>query len=72
MVAIEVTVPSDQIVAACLTQGLLVNNVRPSAVRFVPPLIVGRAESTKRSAMLGAALEEVGAAAAGSPAQAIR
>jgi acetylornithine/N-succinyldiaminopimelate aminotransferase len=72
MVAIEVTVPSDRVVAACLARGLLVNNVRPTAVRFVPPLIVGRAEIDEAIDKLGAALGDVGAAAAGSPAQAVR
>ncbi len=59
MVAIEVTVPSDQIIAACLARGLLVNNVRPTAVRMVPPLIVGRAEIDEMIKILGAALAEV-------------
>ncbi len=63
MVAIEVTVPSDRVVAACLSRRLLVNNVRPTAVRMVPPLIVGRSEIDEMIPILGAALAEVAASA---------
>ena len=31
-------------VGACLVQGLLVNRVKPNALRFMPPLIVGKGE----------------------------
>lgn len=73
MVAVEVGVPSDQVVAACLSRGLLVNNVRPTSVRLVPPLIVTRAEIDEAIGILGAALAEVAraateAATAGAPA----
>ncbi len=70
MVAAELTVPSDQVVAACLARGLLVNNVRPTAVRMVPPLIVGRAEIAEMITIFGAALSEVAGAAAAAPAPA--
>ncbi len=70
MVAAELTVPSDQVVAACLARGLLVNNVRPTAVRMVPPLIVGRAEIDEMITIFGAALSEVAGAAAAAPAPA--
>jgi len=63
MVAVEVTVPSEQVVAACLARGLLVNNVRPTAVRMVPPLIVSRAEIDEMIARFGAALGEAAGAA---------
>jgi 4-aminobutyrate aminotransferase-like enzyme len=59
MVAAEVGVPSDQVVAACLARGLLVNNVRPTSVRLVPPLIVTRAEIDEAIGILGAALADV-------------
>ncbi len=32
------------VVGACLGQGLLVNRVKPNALRFMPPLIVGKGE----------------------------
>ncbi len=59
MVAIEITVPSDQVVAACLARGLLVNNVRPTSIRMVPPLVVERADIDAMITTLGAALAEV-------------
>jgi acetylornithine/N-succinyldiaminopimelate aminotransferase len=60
MVAAEVKVPSDEVVAACLARGLLVNNVQPTAVRFVPPLIATRADVDRAMELLGAALRDVG------------
>jgi len=65
MLAIELTVPSDAVVAACLARGLLVNNVRPTAVRLVPPLIVSRADVDEAIGILGAVLAEAGVAATG-------
>jgi predicted acetylornithine/succinylornithine family transaminase len=59
LVAIEITVPSDQVVAACLARGLLVNNVRPTSIRLVPPLVVSRGDIDEMIAILGAALAEV-------------
>lgn len=59
MVAAELTVPSDRVVAACLERGLLVNNVRPTAIRLVPPLIVGRDEIDQAVRTLAAVLAEV-------------
>ncbi|MFA5309570.1 MAG: aspartate aminotransferase family protein [Dehalococcoidales bacterium] len=32
------------VVAACIEQGLLVNRLKPNAVRLIPPLIIGRKE----------------------------
>jgi len=65
MLAIELTVPSDAVVAACLARGLLVNNVRPTALRLVPPLIVSRADVDEAIGILGAVLVQAGAAASG-------
>jgi acetylornithine/N-succinyldiaminopimelate aminotransferase len=69
MVAAEVTFPSDTIVAACLGRGLLVNNVRPTSIRFVPPLIATRADVDRAMELFGAALRDVAAshAAAAGP-----
>jgi predicted acetylornithine/succinylornithine family transaminase len=63
MVAIELGVPSEPVVAACLARGLLVNNVQPKAIRFVPPLIVERTDIDEAIAILGSALSAVGAEA---------
>ena len=59
MVAAEVTVPSDKVVAACMARGLLVNNVRPTSIRFVPPLIATRADVDRAIELFGAALADV-------------
>jgi len=63
MVAIELSVPSEQVVAASLERGLLVNNVQPHAVRFVPPLIVTRQDIDEAMSILDAALTAVRAEA---------
>jgi len=63
MVAAELSVPSEPVVAACLARGLLVNNVQPKAVRFVPPLIVERGDIDEAITILGTALGAVGAEA---------
>jgi acetylornithine/N-succinyldiaminopimelate aminotransferase len=61
MVAIGLTIPSEPVVAACLARGLLVNNVQPKAVRFVPPLIVERDDIDEALRLLDQALTAVGA-----------
>ena len=60
MVAIELGIPSEPVVAACLARGLLVNNVQPKAIRFVPPLIVERGDIDEAIGILGSALSAVG------------
>ncbi len=70
MVAAEVTVPSDKVVAACLARGLLVNNVRPTSIRFVPPLIATRADVDRALELFRAALADVVASQAKAPASA--
>jgi len=42
--------------AACLERGLLVNRVKPNALRFMPPLIIGNAEADEALAILDSAL----------------
>ena len=45
MVALEFNSDiAGSVVGACLGQGLLVNRVKPNALRFMPPLIVGKGE----------------------------
>jgi predicted acetylornithine/succinylornithine family transaminase len=68
MLAIELTVPSDAVTAACLARGLLVNNVRPTAVRLVPPLIASREDCDQAVAILGSVLAEAHVQAAAKPA----
>jgi predicted acetylornithine/succinylornithine family transaminase len=67
MVAAEITVPSDKVVAACLARGLLVNNVRPTSIRFVPPLIATRADVDRAMELFGAALADVAPPSGTSP-----
>ncbi|HXX38176.1 MAG TPA: acetylornithine transaminase [bacterium] len=58
MVAMELGIPSDPVVAACLRRGLLVNSVRPTVIRFVPPLIVTRQDIDEAVGILGSVLAE--------------
>ena len=50
------------VVNECRVQGLLVNPVRPDAVRLIPPLIVSEEEADQGIEILDAALSSVGAA----------
>ncbi len=45
LVAVELSSDiADDVVKACLDEGLLLNAVKPSALRFMPPLIIGESE----------------------------
>ena len=44
------------VVMACLERGLLVNRLKPNALRFMPPLIIGRDEVDKAVGILEEAL----------------
>ena len=48
------------LVAACLEKGLLVNQLKPNALRFMPPLIIGSGEVDEALGILDAALSGVG------------
>jgi len=50
---------AQSIVIACLDRGLLVNRVKPSAIRFIPPLIIGNSEVDKALGILDKALSSV-------------
>jgi acetylornithine/N-succinyldiaminopimelate aminotransferase len=54
---------ADDVVRRCLERGLIVNNVRPDAVRICPPLIVAREELDEGLAILEAVLAEMEGAA---------
>jgi acetylornithine/N-succinyldiaminopimelate aminotransferase len=46
--AIEFSGPiAEDVVNKCLAEGLLVNNVKPTALRLIPPLTVTEAEIDK-------------------------
>ena len=50
---------AEKMVLACLDRGLLVNAVKPNALRFMPPLIITEKEVDKAIGILGDALEEI-------------
>ena len=50
---------AERLVLACLGMGLLVNKVKPNALRFMPPLITTEKEVDKAIGILGDALEEI-------------
>jgi len=47
------------LVTACLERGLLVNQLKPNALRFMPPLIIGRKEVDEALGVLDKALVSV-------------
>ncbi len=47
------------LVMACLNRGLLVNRVKPNALRFMPPLIIGEKEVDEALDLLDKALSDV-------------
>jgi len=49
---------TDRIVKSCMEQGLLLNPVKPNAIRFMPPLIVTRKEIDEAIGILDKALAE--------------
>jgi acetylornithine/N-succinyldiaminopimelate aminotransferase len=51
---------AQEVVQGCLERGLIVNNVRPDAVRLSPPLTVSREELDEGLAILEEVLAEVG------------
>ena len=50
---------AEKLVLDCLGRGLLVNKVKPNALRFMPPLITTEKEVDKAIGILGDALEEM-------------
>jgi len=50
---------AEKLVLACLDRGLLVNKVKPNALRFMPPLIITEKEVDKTIVILGDVLGEI-------------
>ena len=50
---------AEKLVLACLDRGLLVNKVKPNALRFMPPLIITEKEVDKAMGILREALGEI-------------
>jgi acetylornithine/succinyldiaminopimelate/putrescine aminotransferase len=49
----------DKLLLACLSKGLLVNRLKPNAVRFMPPLIITEKEVDKAVGILKEVLGEI-------------
>jgi acetylornithine/N-succinyldiaminopimelate aminotransferase len=49
---------AERLLMACLSRGLLLNAVKPNALRFMPPLIITEKEADKAIAILTDALKE--------------
>ncbi len=58
---------ADSVVKECLEDGLLLNAVKPSAVRFMPPLIIGERDVDEATGILERVLARVGKDTAKSP-----
>jgi acetylornithine/N-succinyldiaminopimelate aminotransferase len=50
---------AEELVLACLDRGLLVNKVKPNALRFMPPLIITEKEVDRAIGILGEVLGEI-------------
>jgi len=50
---------AEKLVLACIDRGLLVNKVKPNALRFIPPLIITEKEVDKAEGILRDALGEI-------------
>jgi len=60
LVAVELSSDiADSVVKACLDEGLLLNAVKPSALRFMPPLIIGQSEVDEAMGILEGVLAKV-------------
>jgi acetylornithine/succinyldiaminopimelate/putrescine aminotransferase len=58
ILAIELTVPGATFVQECMQRGLLINCTSGNVLRFVPPLILTKADVDKAIGILGEVLEE--------------
>jgi predicted acetylornithine/succinylornithine family transaminase len=60
LVAVEFSQDIAQsVLMACLARGLLVNRLKPNALRFMPPLIIGEGEVDEALAILDKALSNI-------------
>jgi len=59
ILGLEVTIPARDLVAACMSRGLLTLTAGDNVLRFVPPLIITKAEIDQAMTILEAALAEV-------------
>jgi predicted acetylornithine/succinylornithine family transaminase len=59
MLAMELNQPADTIVADCMRQGILINAVQQNTLRFIPPLIITKAEIDKLIKVLSGSLNKL-------------
>jgi 4-aminobutyrate aminotransferase-like enzyme len=50
---------AQSVLMACLARGLLVNRLKPNALRFMPPLIIGEGEVDEALAILDKTLSNI-------------
>lgn len=50
---------AEEVLMSCLDKGLLVNKLKPNAIRLVPPLIIGDAEADKALGIIDEALSGI-------------
>jgi len=50
---------AQEIVLACLNKGLLLNEVKPNTIRFMPPLIITESDVDEAISILEDALQEI-------------
>ncbi|MEE9399996.1 MAG: aminotransferase class III-fold pyridoxal phosphate-dependent enzyme, partial [Dehalococcoidales bacterium] len=51
---------AESVVTACIEKSLLVNRLKPNALRFMPPLIIGYGEVDEALGILDKALSSIG------------
>jgi acetylornithine/succinyldiaminopimelate/putrescine aminotransferase len=59
MLALELRVPSKQVMLACLEEGLVVNAVSNNAIRILPALNIGREDLDEGLAILKKVLKQL-------------
>jgi acetylornithine/succinyldiaminopimelate/putrescine aminotransferase len=62
MVGVELDIPGKQIVLDCISEGLLVNCIHDTILRFLPPYIVSDAEIDRAVKILGRVMKKAKAA----------
>jgi acetylornithine/N-succinyldiaminopimelate aminotransferase len=56
LLALELSIPAQPVMRACLEQGLIINAVSPTALRLLPPLNISKADLDRGLTILKQAL----------------
>jgi acetylornithine/succinyldiaminopimelate/putrescine aminotransferase len=59
MLAMELNQPADEVVVHCMREGFLINSVQQNILRFIPPLIITKAEIDKLVRVLSDSLKKL-------------